>query len=366
MKKATTLLGILLCLCSAATLQGRDQKDFATYAEMRGHLGNLFKEKRYEEAAALLESVLDKFPDNIVANTCNLALARLYQGDAGKALRALEEGHRRGIFYGLWDFDAKLWAPVKGLPGFDAFLKENQARIAGAQEKASMTIEVATPEGFDPSKKYPLFIALHGGGESLSDFMPSWTSPRLRREFITAYVQSSQVATMRGFHWQDIGITRKDLLAAYTQILRTYPVDDDRVIIGGFSSGGFGSLVAALKGFFPVRGFVVLCPEVPAAVSDEDIQAARARGLRGTLLTTEADNRVDPQRSLVGRLEKAGLGVRSHVTPAIGHWYPEDFESLLDQALGFVLEPEKSPGPSMETKVFVKQGRPPSSRTPGP
>jgi predicted esterase len=346
MKKATTLMGILLCLCSAATLQGQDQKDFATYAEMRGHLGDLFKEKKYGEAAALLESVLDKFPDNVVANTYNLALARLYQGDPGKALGALEEGHRRGIFYGLWDFNAKLWEPVKGLPGFDAFLKENRARIAGAQEKAAMRIEVVTPEGFDPSKKYPLFVALHGGGESLSDFKPSWTSPRLRREFITAYVQSSQVANMRGFHWQDVEITRQELLAAREQVLERYPVDADRVIIGGFSSGGFGSLVAAMKGFFPVQGFVVLCPEVPTDVSDEDIRAARARGLRGTLLTTEADNRVEQQRSLVGRLEKAGLGVRFHVTPAIGHWYPEDFESLLDRALAFVFEPDKDPDPS--------------------
>ena len=41
--------------------------------------------KKYEEAGALLESVLDRFPDHIVANTCNLALSRLYQGDAEKA-----------------------------------------------------------------------------------------------------------------------------------------------------------------------------------------------------------------------------------------------------------------------------------------
>ena len=56
----------------------------------------------------------------------------------------------------------------------------------------SVKIEAVTPSGYDPAKKYPLFIALHGGGE-----------------FITAYVQSTQVASMTGFHWQDAAVTNK-------------------------------------------------------------------------------------------------------------------------------------------------------------
>jgi hypothetical protein len=60
-------------------------------------------------------------------------------------------------------------------------------------------------------------------------------------------------------------------------------------------------------------------------------------------LTTEADNRVDRQRALVDRLEKSGLAVDFHLTPAIGHWYPDDFEALLDRAIGFILQ-SKGPG----------------------
>lgn len=340
MKKTIIGLGVLVCLLAPAALRSQEKRDFGNYKEMREHLGELFKAEKYAEAAALLERVLDRFPENVMANTYNLALARLFLGDADKAVEALEEGHRRGIFYGLWDFNGKHWEPAKNTPRFAAFLKENQARIEAAQKKASLKLEIATPAGFDPNRKYPLFIALHGGGESTADFRPNWTSPRLRGEFITAYVQSSQVANMKGFHWQDVAITQRDLTAAYARVLKEYPVDTDRVIVGGFSSGGFGSLVAALKNFLPVRGFIVLCPEVPTTISDEDILAAKARSLRGTLLTTEQDNRVEQQRALMGRLEKAGLAVAFSLTPNIGHWYPKDFESLLDRALGSILEPE--------------------------
>ena len=338
MKRPFAFLGIVLCSLSlAASLPGQEKRDFASYKEMREYLGTLFQQKKFAEAASLLEGVLDQFPDNVVANTYNLAAARASLGDADKAIGALEEGHRRGIFYGIWDFAGQLWEPLKASPRFEAFWKENQARIEEAQQKTPMTIEAMTPAGYDPAKKYPLFIALHGGGESTADLKPLWTSPRLRGEFITAFVQSSQVASMRGFHWQDVAVTRKDLEAAYKRILEQYPVDTGRVIIGGFSSGGFGSLVAALQNFFPVRGFVALCPEVPQTISDEDILAAKARGLRGTLLTTEQDNRVDRQRALISRLEKLGLPAEIHVTPNIGHWFPDDFGTLLDRAIGMIL-----------------------------
>ena len=359
MKRTIAVLPILLVLTAAVSFlpsagppRGQEKREFATYEEMREHLGGLFKDEKYAEAAALLERSLERFPDRILPNTYNLALARLRQGDADRALAALEEGHRRGVFYGLWDFAADAWEPVRARPRFSAFLERNRLRIAEAQKAAAMRLEVATPEGFDPSRTYPLFVALHGGGESVADFRPAWTSPRLRKEFLTAYVQSSQVATMSGFHWQDPEATRRDLAAALERVVGQYPVDAGRVVVGGFSSGGFGSLLAALRGFFEVRGFVVLCPEVPADVDEADLQAAGSRGLRGVLLTTEADRRVEQQRALVARLERAGLAVRFHLTPGLGHWYPPDFQTRLDEAIEFVLDRGRTPGPAADREWF--------------
>jgi predicted esterase len=342
MLKKKIVLVVLLCSFLLGPVLAQERKEFADYKEMRAYLGELFQQKKHAEAAALLESVLDRFPANVLANTFNLAYARTFLGDPDKVVEALEEGHRRGVFYGLWDFTAKAWDPFRDRPRFRAFLEANEARIKEAQAKAAMTMEVVTPEGYDPAKKYPLFIALHGGGDSVADFRPLWTSPRLRTEFLTVYVQSSQVASMRGFHWQDAALTRRDVRAAYERVLAGYPVDAGRVVVGGFSSGGYASLVAAFGDIVPARGFVALCPVVPDTIGDEDIRAARARGLRGTLLATELDNRVDSQRAFVKRLEKLGLKAVFRLTPNIGHWFPKDFESLLDEAIGFALTTGKS------------------------
>lgn len=314
-----------------------DTRELGAYEDLRAQVGELYKQKKYAEAAALLERMLDRFPENVRANTYNLALMRVLLGDRDRAMQALEDGLRRGVFYGKWDFEAETLAPLKQHGRFPAFWAQNLARLEEAQRNATMKLEVVTPAGYDPARSYPLFIALHGGGESLAQFTPAWVSPRLRAEFITAYVQSSQVASMTGFHWQDEPLTRRDLDAAYREVLVKYPVDRSRVLVGGFSSGGFAAMVAAFHQVLPVRGFVALCPEVPTSISDAEIAAAAKRGLRGSLLTTELDRRIEAQRLLADRWKALGVDGEFVVTPDIGHWYPKDFGQQLDRAIDRIL-----------------------------
>jgi hypothetical protein len=41
-------------------------------------------------------------------------------------------------------------------------------------------------------------------------------------------------------------------------------------------------------------------------------------------------------------LKNLGLMAEFRLTPNIGHWYPKDFETLLDEAIGNVLAAGKS------------------------
>jgi len=69
MNKTFVILGIVLCSLSLALLQGQEKREFGSYKEMREYFGELFKQEKYDEAAALLESVLDRFPDHVLVNT---------------------------------------------------------------------------------------------------------------------------------------------------------------------------------------------------------------------------------------------------------------------------------------------------------
>jgi len=308
-------------------------KNFATYKEMRQYLGQLINEKKFLLAEEVLQAAVKQFPDRLLANTYNLAYVRVHLKKYKGAVKALAAANQKDIFFGIWDFTQPEFAPLKPLRSFQDFEKRNSELLAAAQQKAKMKLEVVTPEGFDAAKKYPLFLALHGGGETLAEFRPQWWSSRLKSEFIVAFVQSSQLAGMNGFHWQDVAITQRELADAFGQVCAAYQVDEKQVLIGGFSSGGFASLVMSLQNGLPVSGFIALCPEVPEGVSDEDIRQAAARGVRGTILTTALDNRLEKQRQLAARFRNFGLQYQFAVTPDIGHWYPENLDKLIDQAI---------------------------------
>jgi predicted esterase len=300
---------------------------------MRQRVGELFAQKKYAAAAVILKGGLEKFPEHQLANAFNLALSALMLKDPEKAVYWLEEGHRRGLFYSKWAFLGELWNPLAGHDRFKALVQENDARIAAAQKRASMKLELVKPAGFNPKRRYPLFIALHGGGENMAEFKPRWTSPRLQKEFVVAYVQSSQVADMKGFHWQEDAVTLNELTLAYRQILQQVAIDPRRVYIGGFSSGGYGSMIALFAGTIPVKGFVILCPELPADPDAAQMALLAKRKIRGTLLTTELDRRLERQKAFVKRLNAGKVDVKLRITPNIGHWYPENLPQLIDEAL---------------------------------
>ncbi|MCP4213820.1 MAG: hypothetical protein GY765_04140 [bacterium] len=199
-----------------------------------------------------------------------------------------------------------------------------------AQKTAKPDLPVTTPKDYDKNKKYPLFIALHGGGSNIKQFKPRWNSEKLGREFIIAYVQSSQMVSMTGFAWSDLEIAKKEVADAYARVIKEYPVKTDEIIIGGFSSGGYASLGIALANAVPATGFIALCPPKPENFSKEAVVEAAKRGLRGTIITTEMDPRFKDRRYMSDIFKEAGLQYQFVPTPNIGHWFPKDLDIKID------------------------------------
>ncbi len=308
-----------------------------TYQEMRAEVVELYGQERFSEAAEILESALELYPDHLMANCINLALMNVRMGILDGAIEALNHGLDHGIWYGKYTFLDPTWDPMKEHPGWAAIEErvENAKTLAAASVEPRL--EVVLPDAYDPSRPYPLFLALHGGGENVDLFMPHWKSPLLGREFIVAFPQSTQLIAMDGYNWtEDVSLSLREIRKAYDQVVRDYQVDRDQVIVGGFSSGGVASLEVVLKDVLPVQGFVVLCPAKPEDLSPDEIAAASRRGVRGTLLTTEMDGRLDQQREMADIMKKQGLPLVLHVSPDIGHWYPEDLAERIDEAISHI------------------------------
>jgi predicted esterase len=327
------LLGLGACgTILFAAWKAKDQ--WSSYEEMRAHVGQLYQEEKYAEAADVLEKAIDLFPDHLRANTYNLALMYVKLGASDKGIEALRKGLARGIWYGKHDFFAEVWKPLKENEGFREIEKQNEVRRMEAQKNVKPRLEVAVPKDYSAGRKYPLFIALHGGGENIDTFRPKWTSSLLQKEFIVAYPQSTQLIAPDGYNWtEDVPLALKEIRAVYNKVTREYPVNTAEVIVGGFSSGAVASLEIVLNDSIPVRGFIVLCPARPEDFTPEKVSAAQERGVRGTLLTTEMDGRLEVQKEMAGVMKAAGLLQEFIITPNVGHWYPDDLDAKIDAAI---------------------------------
>lgn len=332
------LVVLAAVLCAMPGMLRAGEYDFPGYAEMRARLGELYQNGEYAEAAALIEWALDEYPDHLMANAYNLAMMYCRLDRAEDAIDTLLAALGRGAWFHSYAFANEAWDAVTGHERFAEVEAANEALKLTAQETARLELTVVTPETYDPARTYPLFIALHGGDGNVSEFKGFWTSPRMASEFIVAYAQSSQVESMTGFGWTDSPErARQEIAQVYRDVVAEYPVDKRKVIVGGFSSGGIASMDTALSGTIPVCGFVALCPGRPDGLSDEAIAGAAARGLRGSVLTTEMDPRLPEQKEMVEAMEKAGLRHRFVVTPDVGHWIPDDLATQIDDSIEFIL-----------------------------
>jgi dipeptidyl aminopeptidase/acylaminoacyl peptidase len=112
------------------------------------------------------------------------------------------------------------------------------------------------PKNFDPAKKYPMVVWVHGGPEGVA--APSWPEtfgnatiladegyfvfyPNFRGS--AGQAESFTAANVKDFGGGDL----RDILAGVDEVVRTEPVDNDRIGVTGWSYGGYMTMWAVTQ-----------------------------------------------------------------------------------------------------------------------
>lgn len=145
---------------------------------------------------------------------------------------------------------------------------------------------VTVPPAYDPARRYPLIVLLHGGvnGESgeaarglAGDWAPFMTEAQRKAVFFLAPTADCENTTINARWWREGGM--KNIEAMIAAVKARYAIDDERVFLSGGSDGGSGTWALAMRrndlfaGFFPMVGH----PLVPAT----DATAAFFENLKG-------------------------------------------------------------------------------------
>jgi predicted esterase len=252
-------------------------------------------------------------------------------------LALLEKMIRHGYFVGLhW----RLWEPLKGKIN-PALVQENDRMKALAQAHACMEYVVHLPEGYVESRRYPLFLVLHGDGSNIHQIAWYWPPEAITNlGFILVYVQSSQVECSRGFAWlPDPRIGRQDIKECYESVKERYAIDSERVIVGGFSGGAIIAVDLTLADVLPIRGFVSICPEMKTdSFTEENVRHAARRGVRGVFMEGEKVIPVPDEEEMMQAFREAGLPYQFYVNPGVGHVIPLDVAEKTRRAVDFIMQ----------------------------
>jgi dipeptidyl aminopeptidase/acylaminoacyl peptidase len=104
------------------------------------------------------------------------------------------------------------------------------------------------PQPYDPAKRYPMIVSVHGG--PASGVRPAWPRSGLPLALLSGQGYFVFEPNPRGSYGEGEAFTRAnaqdfghgdldDILAGVDEVVKSYPVDDKRVGIAGWSYGGY-------------------------------------------------------------------------------------------------------------------------------
>ena len=239
----------------------------------------------------------------------------------------------RVIFLAVMVLAAQAWAAApdapapKGAGDASATVPDIfEARVYRDASGGELGYRLMKPEHYDPAKKYPLVVFLHGSGERGADNIAQLKngvrellgSPEARAKYPCFYMvpQSppSDSWSRRGYP-DGVTDTSRRVLEVIGALEKEFSVDPARLYIGGLSMGGFGTwdLISRYPDLF-AAAFPICGGGAPA-------RAPLVKDLPIWVFQGGADPAVPPQmsRDMVEAVQKAGGKPKYTEYPGVGH-----------------------------------------------
>lgn len=224
-------------------------------------------------------------------------------------------------------------------PRYENIKEKNELLRTQKEKLIKLEYKVYLPEQYGKKEKYPIFIVMHGDGDNMNLLMEDWKPETfLNRGYIVVYVQSTQVSDHRGYSWiNNPTIARRDIRTCYEKIREKYLVDEECVILGGFSGGAIGGIDILMEDIIPVKGLIAICPErKPESVTIENIRKVMSRKTKIVFMEGEKEIPMKEEDEMINMFKKVGLPCEYYINKGLYHEIPEDLNEKLDEVLEFI------------------------------
>lgn len=333
MKLKLIITSFLLCVLNIAAFGQLDK--FTSYEELDLLSRKYVQINNLDSAILVIEYARSKFPQYDKDATYLLDSLFLSTKQDSNVLKNMDYGLKKRYFFGVerWDY--------KDFVKYPEFIRLARIdwQIGDSLNKLShVKFEIVLPTNYSIDKEYPLLFVFHGNNRNIQKEKGIWTSNVTKDKFIVVFVQSYMHRTENGYKWEENDEkTNKEFKEIYEQIIEKYPVAKNKVIFSAMSAGGFIAIAYAFNHFVPVNGLVLNCPVVPD-ISDNLIKKFVDENKKIGIITGENDSELNSQKDLINKVDKIGGNNRITINTGLGHEYANDFSTLLDKYLIWILE----------------------------
>ena len=227
----------------------------------------------------------------------------------------------------LWD--DPLWPEIVAAVRTNAETYDQFVQQAFSRSPPAITL----PPDHDPEMAAPLIIALHGYGGTPGGYPALWRPAAGKIGAILATPQGLQ-RFGGGYFWGDIeeAETLVELTIEYAK--RSHLIDDRRIVLTGFSQGGFMAMAIGARhpgvfaGVIPMAGGYIPAIDTPTSAP---------HGKPRFFFMVGSQDEAKPQcRKAAEDFEVAGYTVKLRIYPGVGHTFPRFTNRELGKALKFV------------------------------
>ena len=296
-----------------------------------------------------LREQLGNVRDKILKN--NYATLQFMLDQIEKTYRQLKPYETGGLLrLHIYEFDKILEDASKGTD--DLAMKTGRFRRAFRSiiDDTLQPYTIRIPPDFDKNKKYALLVFLHGRGEDDNEKLAKLRMP----DGLIAIAPRARSTS--NYYVKDDA--QKDIQEALADVLSIYPIDSERIILGGFSMGGYGVYRTFYENPEKFNALVILSghpnlanlrlskkEEYPDFLKKNFLQLFHNIPI---FIAHGAEDRnvpIEPTQQLVTQLQASGAMVEFHIDANTGHDTSKETWNLLYEWLErFINEKPKRQG----------------------
>lgn len=207
-------------------------------------------------------------------------------------------------------------------------------------KKVDAATKVTLPKKFDKSKPAPLIVALHPWGGNMDETRDQWQKVADKFGAILLTPQGTYKLGDDEYRWDmDLDVLEDQVMQAVESVMDQYKVDDDKVVLAGFSQGGWAAYAIGLRNPGTIHGVITIAGRFDKAFEAE-ADGGDLDGMRFVIITGDKDDEEMLKSSHLAEkvLKKSGAKVQYKSFKGLGHAYPKDAEKELSAAVEFALE----------------------------